>query len=182
MTDLEMKYHAGPAVEVLADELVDLFGVVWRIPPYAGNPRFSAAVFGKNLRAAMSIDGCGVLAGRIDGQLVGCAYGLTMPGDWPSWVTLGDARPQEVQEAADAGQVFWLRELMVLPDHARQGFGRQLHDAMLALREEPWTALHCIVDNEPAYSAYPRWGYQVIGRIEASEDAPAYDVMLLPPT
>jgi hypothetical protein len=53
---------------------------------------------------------------------------------------------------------------------------------MTAGRAETWTTLTCIVDNEPARSAYPRWGYQVIGRIKHAPDSPVYDAMLLPPS
>jgi hypothetical protein len=48
-------------------------------------------------------------------------------------------------------------------------------------RPEAWTTLTCIVDNEPARSAYPRWGYEVIGQIKHAEESPLYDAMILRP-
>ncbi|WP_414167199.1 GNAT family N-acetyltransferase [Streptoverticillium reticulum] len=77
--------------------------------------------------------------------------------------------------------MFWLRELMVLPKHTNQGIGRALHDEMINGRAERWTTLTCIVDNEPARSAYPRWGYEVIGRIKHAPESPVYDAMILHP-
>ncbi|WP_433404268.1 GNAT family N-acetyltransferase [Streptomyces sp. CA-146814] len=83
---------------------------------------------------------------------------------------------------AEAGDVFWLRELMVLPKATNQGIGRRLHDAMADRRPEAWTTLTCIVDNEPARSAYPRWGYEVVdARIKHAPESPVYDPMLLWP-
>ena len=84
-------------------------------------------------------------------------------------------------QAAEKGHVFWLRELMVLPGQQNHGIGRRLHDEMVTGRAEPWTALACVIDNEPARSAYPRWGYEVIGRIQHAPESPLYDAMVLPP-
>ncbi|RCG22762.1 GNAT family N-acetyltransferase [Sphaerisporangium album] len=180
MAELRIQYCDRSAADAFFGQMVEMFAVVWGAPPYAGNPNFSADTFAVRLRDAMKIDGFEVVTGHADGRFVGYAYGLTMPTDWPWWTALGDARPPEVLEAAEAGQVYWLRELMVLPDQTRQGFGRRLHDEAVARRTERWTALHCIVGNEPAYSAYLRWGYRILGRMHGVGDAPTYDVMLLP--
>nr|WP_275428511.1 GNAT family N-acetyltransferase [Streptomyces sp. CS090A] len=90
--------------------------------------------------------------------------------------------PAGAQQAAEAGDVFWLRELMVLPKATNQGIGRRLHDEMVDGRPEPWTTLTFIVDNEPARSAYPRWGYEVVDvRIKHAPESPVYDPMFLRP-
>ncbi|MEV0193132.1 GNAT family N-acetyltransferase [Kitasatospora purpeofusca] len=53
---------------------------------------------------------------------------MTLPEDRSWWLSLGELRPDDVLKAAASADVFWLRELMVLPAHTNQGVGRRLHD------------------------------------------------------
>ncbi|MGW8551400.1 hypothetical protein [Streptomyces tubercidicus] len=48
--------------------------------------------------------------------IVGYVHGATLLADKPWWTSLGDRRPAQLRSLADAGQVFWFRELMVLPE------------------------------------------------------------------
>ncbi|MFD5414261.1 GNAT family N-acetyltransferase [Streptomyces nojiriensis] len=98
----------------------------------------------------------------------------------PWWVSLGDRRPADLVGLGDAGQIFGLRELMILPGHRNRGLGRQIHDTVIAGRSEQVTTLTCIIDNQPAHDAYPRWGYEIMGEIRHADDSPLYDAMLLP--
>ncbi|MFJ9516782.1 GNAT family N-acetyltransferase [Kitasatospora sp. NPDC101801] len=183
MTDLELTRYPGPAAKEVFDDLVALYRVVYDVPPYAGDPFFSVDSFAERLHDALEMTGFETVTARRSGELLGLVHGVTLPADRAWWRSLGEARPPAARAAAEAGRVFWLRELMVLPEHTGQGVGRRLHDAMVAGRDETWTVLTCIFDNEPARSAYPRWGYRVIGgRIRHAPESPEYDALLLPPT
>ncbi|GAA0314574.1 hypothetical protein GCM10010302_62160 [Streptomyces polychromogenes] len=174
--------HTPETARARMAELLAVYAEVYDTPPYAGDPFFSVTTYADRLTAAFDMTGFEVVTAELeDGSLAGYVHGVTLTPDRPWWVSLADQLPADVAEAAESGEVFWLRELMVLPEHANRGIGRALHDEMVAGRPEPWTTLTCIVDNEPARSAYPRWGYDVIGRIKHAPESPLYDAMLLPP-
>ncbi|MEU6628491.1 GNAT family N-acetyltransferase [Streptomyces parvus] len=180
---LTLTLRTGRSAEEIVDELVSVYAEVYGVPPYAADPFFSVETFEDRLTAAFEMEGFSLLTARLDdGQLVGYVHGVTLPPERAWWVSIADALPAEVKKAADVGEVFWLRELMVLPQATNQGIGKALHDAMVASRAEPWTTLTCIVDNEPARSAYPRWGYEVIdATIKHADESPTYDPMILRP-
>ncbi|MFI6112736.1 GNAT family N-acetyltransferase [Kitasatospora sp. NPDC051164] len=183
MPQLDLSRHTPAASKAIADDLVDVYSEVYDAEPYRGDPFFSTNTYADRIHAAFDMPGFEVVTAHLadTGQLVGYVHGVTLAADKPWWVSLGDQRPGEAQAAAEAEQVFWLRELMVLPAFGNRGIGRSLHDAMVAGRSEPWTTLTCITDNEPARSAYPRWGYQVTGQIKHAPESPLYDAMILPP-
>lgn len=173
----------GQTAPGIIGELTDVYARVYGVPPYAGDPFFAVETFESRLRGAFEMDGFELVTARLeDGTLAGYIHGVTLTTDRPWWVSLGDVAPAEVRKAAEAGDVFWLRELMVLPEETDQGIGRALHDEMVQGRAESWTTLTCITDNEPARSAYPRWGYEVLPRtIKHAEESPVYDPMILRP-
>ncbi|NDZ67815.1 GNAT family N-acetyltransferase [Streptomyces cyaneofuscatus] len=175
--------HDGDAAREIVDELNAVYAEVYGVPPYAGDPFFSVETFADRLTAAFTMRGFEVVTARLDdGALVGYVHGVTLTPDRAWWASIADDLPADAKQAAEAGDVFWLRELMVLPKATNLGIGRRLHDVMVDGRPEPWTTLTCIVDNEPARSAYPRWGYEVVAaRIKHAPESPVYDPMLLRP-
>ncbi|MEU9623329.1 GNAT family N-acetyltransferase [Streptomyces sp. NPDC048155] len=179
---LNLQHYDGDAAKAIADELIDAYAEIYDVPPYAGDPFFSVDSYADRLHAAFPMQGFEIVTARLDGNLVGYVHGVTLPADKPWWASLGDGRPAEAQSAAAAGEVFWLRELMVRPAHTNHGIGRRLHDAVISGRQgQPWTTLTCVIDNEPAHGAYLRWGYQIMGRIKHAPESPVYDAMLLRP-
>ncbi|MGW3833848.1 GNAT family N-acetyltransferase [Streptomyces microflavus] len=175
--------HDGDAAREIVDELTSVYAEVYGVPPYSGDPFFSVEIFADRLTAAFTMHGFEVVTARLDdGALVGYVHGVTLTPDRAWWASIADDLPADAKQATEAGDVFWLRELMVLPKATNQGIGRRLHDEMVNGRPESWTTLTCIVDNEPARSAYPRWGYEVVGaRIKHAPESPVYDPMLLRP-
>ncbi|MEZ0095723.1 GNAT family N-acetyltransferase [Streptacidiphilus sp. EB129] len=180
---LTIQRHTPAQAKEITEELIRVYATVYDVPPYTGDPFFSVDTYASRLHAAFDMEGFEVVTAHLDHDAIaGYVHGVTLPAEREWWTSLGDRRPPAASAAAPAGQVFWLREIMVLPDHTNQGIGRRLHDAMVTGRHEPWTALTCITDNEPARSAYPRWGYQVIGQIRHAPESPLYDAMVLPPS
>ncbi|MFJ3496799.1 GNAT family N-acetyltransferase [Streptomyces sp. NPDC086091] len=180
--NLTVQLYGGEEAPQIADELIAVYADVYSIEPYAGDPFFSVPSYIDRLHAAFEMKGFGVLTGRADdGTLVGYVHGVTLDPERAWWVSLGGARPADAVRAAEDGDVFWLRELMTLPGFQNRGIGHALHDHIVRARPEAWTTLTCIVDNEPARSAYPRWGYEVIGRIKHADESPLYDAMVLRP-
>lgn len=175
------RYNPGEAKEIV-DELIAVYADVYNVKPYIGDPFFSVSSYINRLHAAFDMQGFEVVTAHTeDGALAGYVHGVTLDPERAWWDSLGDVRPAGAAQAAERGEVFWLRELMTLPAYQNLGVGRRVHDEMVAGRAEPWTTLTCIIDNEPARSAYPRWGYEVIGRIQHAPESPLYDAMVLRP-
>ncbi|MFH8407613.1 GNAT family N-acetyltransferase [Streptomyces sp. NPDC018019] len=178
--DVDYQRYDGTSVKAITDELIEVYARVYDTPPYIGDPFFSAASFRERLEAAFDSEGFETVTARQDGRIVGYVHGATLPADKPWWTSLGARRPAQLRALADAGQVFWLRELMVLPEVQNRGLGRKLHDTVIAGRAESTTTLTCIIDNQPAHDAYLRWGYTVMGQIKHAPESPLYDAMYLP--
>ncbi|MEU9270031.1 GNAT family N-acetyltransferase [Streptomyces sp. NPDC048251] len=177
--DPEFQRHDAKSAKGITCELVDVYSKVYDVPPYVGDPFFSADMFRGRLEAAFHTKGFETVTAWLDGRIVGYVHGATLPVDRAWWGSLGDRRPTVLIELANANGVFWLRELMVLPEVQNQGLGRQIHDAVIAGRTETVTALTCIVDNQPAHDAYLRWGYTIMGEIKHAPESPVYDAMYL---
>jgi GNAT superfamily N-acetyltransferase len=178
--DPEFQRHDAKSAKEIASELIDVYAKVYDVPPYIGDPFFSVDSFRARLEAAFDSEGFETVTAQLDGRLVGFVHGATLPSDKPWWISLGDQRPAELIDLAEAGGIFWLRELMVLPELQNQGLGRQIHDTVIAGRTESVTTLTCIVDNQPAHDAYLRWGYTIMGQIKHAPESPVYDAMYLP--
>ncbi|MFJ5122332.1 GNAT family N-acetyltransferase [Kitasatospora sp. NPDC088548] len=174
-----LERHTSAATAGLVDHLVAVYAKVYDSPPYQGDPFFSVGSFRARLVAALETPGFECVTASVGGTLVGLVHGATLPADRPWWESLGDRRPEDVHAAAQAGGVGWLRELMVLPEHAGRGVGRRLHDEWINGRAQRWTTLTCIPSNEPAHGAYLRWGYEIIGQIKHAPESPVYNAMIL---
>lgn len=177
-------YNADEAHDI-AEELVDVYAEVYSVPPYDGDPFFSRDTAAKRLDGALEMDGFQVLTARQNDELTGYVYGVSLTPDKPWWTRISDELDVDLKLHAEAGDIFWLRELLVREPWRNAGLGRRLHDAIIEQRmtdfKETWTTLTCIVDNEPAYSAYLRWGYEIVGQIRHAPESPLYDAMILPP-
>ncbi|WP_445517304.1 GNAT family N-acetyltransferase [Streptomyces sp. NEAU-174] len=178
--DVHFQRHDGPSAKGIADELISVYARVYDKPPYVGDPFFSVDMFRDRLVAAFGSEGFETVTAWQDGQIVGYVHGATLPADKPWWLSLGDQRPEKLRKLADDRQVFWLRELMVLPECQSRGLGRQIHDTVIAGRAESATTLTCIIGNQPAHDAYLRWGYSIMGQIKHAPESPVYDAMFLP--
>jgi len=171
------RYNSTSAAEhVLA--FIDLYAEVYGVPPYAGDPFFSVDRYAERLADTMAMRGFEVVTATVDDPLVGVGHGVTLPRDVAWWQNIKDSQPTHLVEAAESGNIFWLRELQVRKVHRNMGIGRELHDYLRAGRSEAVTAMTVIVDSEPARSAYLRWGYKIIGQIRHAPESPLYDAMV----
>ncbi|QDY78769.1 GNAT family N-acetyltransferase [Streptomyces qinzhouensis] len=129
--------HTPDVARQIMLELTAVYAKVYDVPPYIGDPFFSVRLFEQRLTAAFDMKGFEVVTAHLsDGTPAGYTHGVTLTSDRAWWVSLDDLLTAEVKNAADGSDIFWLRELMVLPEHANQGIGRALHDEMLKGRAE----------------------------------------------
>lgn len=169
------------------DAYVELYAEIYGVEPYRGDPFFYADAYRERLLGATLMDGFLAVEARAPcGQVVGFGFGATLPPDAPWWqrAELCNPKPSDPSRRSgpdgtdvDAGLVFWLRELQVRIGWRGQGVGGSLHAGLLAARQERWVAMTVIPRNEPARSAYLRWGYSVCGQTRHSDHSPIYEVL-----
>jgi GNAT superfamily N-acetyltransferase len=76
-------------------------------------------------------------------------------------------------------RTFAFREILVRRAYQRQGYGRRLHDVLLADRSEERATLLVRRDN-PARQIYLGWGWTLVGRLQPFPDSPRFDSLVLP--
>jgi hypothetical protein len=118
LPDLTFIRHAPGQARQVTDQLLAVYAEVYGVPPYVGDPFFSVETYASRLRAAFDMIGFEVVTAHLrDGTLAGYVHGVTLTPDRAWWASLtsSDQVPTDARNAAETGDVFWLRELMVLP-------------------------------------------------------------------
>jgi GNAT superfamily N-acetyltransferase len=174
---LEFHSYGAAGARDRVGEFLDTYAEVYGVPPYANDPFFSVEAYERRFKGAFEMPQFQIVAADEHGAIVGSAHGVKLPSSIPGWQGFKQVLPATLVDATEAGEVFWLRELMVRPRYRGKGLGRQLHNQLLRNRDERFVALTVIIDNEPANSAYLRWGYDVVARIRHAPERPLYDAM-----
>ncbi|MGW4716078.1 GNAT family N-acetyltransferase [Nocardia sp. NPDC004260] len=166
-------YDAAEALE-LEDELEALYFDSHR--EQQDNPWYSPARFWKRLEEMYApIAGFVLVAGRIDGRMIGYAFGTPYSRPQAVWKKAIRVYPQLVAET-EGTPVYIFREFAVHPDYQGRGFAKTIHDALLTRRPEPLAYLLVRVGN-PARAAYEAWGWRLIGQDRPFADSPVMDEM-----
>jgi GNAT superfamily N-acetyltransferase len=154
--------------------LVDLYAVVYAEPPYEEGPD-EVAGFAAKLPEESSRPGFTLIVAEEGDDLVGAAYGWTMPaGVWWSRAT---EEPGQSVKAADKLAVM---EWIVHPTRRRHGIGAELMRHLLDGRSERWATLA----SDPrslARSLYKRAGWRQAGTSRLPW-GPPMDLLVLPLT
>jgi ribosomal protein S18 acetylase RimI-like enzyme len=119
-----------------------------------------------------------LVAGRLDGLLIGYAFGGPLPINTAWWNGLDDAADPDVA-VETPGRTFAFRELLVRRTHQRRGYAHQLHNELLATRPEQRATLLVRSDN-PAKDLYLRWGWTHVGYIRPYPDSPRFEALVKP--
>jgi GNAT superfamily N-acetyltransferase len=176
----EIRSH-GPdaASDLLVPDLRDLFAEVYAEPPYYDGPD-EVADFVAGFAQRVRRPGFQLITVHEDDQTIGFAYGHTLPADTAWWKGLLTSAPPELTDE-------WSNRTVVIIDfvlraaYRRKGIGRAMHEAFLAGRTEERATLLVRPEPEaaPAQTAYRRWGYRQVGRLQPFPDAPEYDALML---
>ena len=117
-----------------------------------------------------------LVTARLGGVMIGFAFGNPRDKTAAIWESVGKALP-DVVVPEEPQPVYVFRELNVLPDYQGRGYGRALHDALLASRPERLAHLLVRPDN-PARFAYGSWGWRKVGTQQPFPDSPVFDEMV----
>lgn len=130
--------------------------------------------FWERVKAYATVAGFGMVTTRNPaGKLAGIALGYPLPAGSHWWRGL-QTEPDPLLTVETGRRTFALNEIMVLPQYHGQGYGRAMHDALLASRTEQRATLLVEEDNRRARWAYQSWGWEVFGRLQPFPEAPVY--------
>jgi GNAT superfamily N-acetyltransferase len=108
--------------------------------------------------------------------MAGYAFGSIMGQPQEIWAMIRAAQPDIAASTAQE-PIYFFREFAVDPGYQGKGYGRLLHDALLQRRPERLAHLLVRPDN-PAKSAYTRWGWRAVGQVQPFPEAPVLDAMV----
>ncbi|MGW4324378.1 GNAT family N-acetyltransferase [Nocardia sp. NPDC004573] len=170
------RYDAAGTLE-LADELKILYRDSHR--EQQDNPWYSPGRFWERLEEMYApIAGFELVTGRIDGRMIGYAFGTPYNRSQAVWKKAVRVYPR-LATGSESAPVYIFREFAVHPDYQGQGYARIIHNALLSQRPERLAYLLVRVGN-PARAAYEAWGWRVIGRDQPFADSPIMDEMARP--
>lgn len=175
-TDLAIQQLSAEDMRAARTPLLSLYADCYR--DLIADPFFAPERHWERLEGYASRPGFALVVGHAGADMIGCALGFTLPAGTGWWKGLRtEVDPDDIVE--DGTRTFAFNELMVAPSHTNRGYGRALHDALLADRSEQRATLLVRPDNIPARPAYVSWGWHKLGEIQPFDDAPRYDAMVL---
>lgn len=142
------------------------------------DPFYSTARFIERVRGYIQSPGFALVAAYDNEIAVGFAFGYTLPANARWWNGLTTPTPDGFTTETGS-RTFALNELMVAPDYQSRGIAHAMHDELLRSRDEERATLLVRENNDVAQTAYKRWGWKKIGKLQPFADAPHFDAMIL---
>lgn len=117
---------------------------------------------------------------RLDGELIGFAYGLPLSPQSRWWEGLQPAAPEGFTTETGS-RTFALIDLAVLPAHRGRGLARRLTSELLQGRTEERATLATDPHKRQVQEMYERWGWRKVGRVPGhpGETQPEYDLYMI---
>lgn len=163
----------------LLDPICDLYDEVFSAPPFRWTDDESEH-HRRMLDSLLVEPTFGLVTAEADGQLVGFAYGYTLPPDTRWWEGFQSPLSAELAKERE-GRTFALIDLAVQRKWRSQGIGGRLVDALLSVRNEERATLCVQPTATDAQAFYDRLGWQKVGRKDMPADAvsPSFDVYVV---
>ena len=113
------------------------------------------------------------------GTPIGCIYAHQLAATTKWWDNALDPIPDEITREF-AGRTLAVIDMMVRAEWRRHGVATALHSHLLVDRTEERATLLVDPINAPARTAYAKWGYRTVGRIQPFPDMPKFEAMIKP--
>jgi GNAT superfamily N-acetyltransferase len=178
-TSITFTRHDGEAATALLDDvLVKIY--VDTHADVSDKTFYSEERAAERIRGYLRSPGFEIVIAYADGQPIGQAFGYALPKTSRWWTGLtGDELPDGFTTETGS-RTFAFNELMVLPDWQGRHIAHALHDELLRGRAEERATILVREDNAPARTAYFRWGWRKIGKLQPFPDSPHFDALILP--
>jgi len=172
---LTLSYYRREHLPQIRSMLVDVYAEVYAREA-AQDPFFSVERFEERLSGHASGSSWACVAGEIDGQPVGYAYGRLDSAR--EWRDILDPVGPGVRDYGEQG-TFGLCEIMVRQPWRGKGIARGIHDELMGQRQEARASLLVDSEHPKVRALYESWGYRKVGQMQPFEDSPRYDAMVL---
>jgi GNAT superfamily N-acetyltransferase len=172
--DLGTADLAGP----LLDPICELYDEVFSAPPSYWQEEESQ-LHRERLVRPLEDPTFGITVARVDAELVGFAYGFSVPVDTKRWSRLLVPLPDQVTREWP-GRTFMLFDFAVRASYRGRGVGRALHDRLLGSRTEERATLSVEPEAVDSKHIYEHWGWRQVGQSIGGpgESSPMFDVYL----
>jgi ribosomal protein S18 acetylase RimI-like enzyme len=177
-TDVHIEVGTADLARSLVGPICTLYDVVFSAPPFVWRDDESE-LHRERLVTLLDDPTFGVAVAHVADELVGFAYGFTLPVVTKRWTYL--VVPLPTQLASEwPNRTFVLFDFAVHQAYRGRGIGRILHDALLGSRSEQRATLTVQPTAIDTKCLYERWGWRQVGQMEggATAAAPMFDVYL----
>ena len=171
----EVFHHDAQGAATLLDALCMVYA-----DAYGVEPGIKTTSFRDRAERAATVDGYALATAMADGEILGFAFGYSLPEKTRWWEGL-QPDPGEAWRTEDGTRTFVLSEIEVRRSWQGSGVGRLLHDSLVEGRAEERATLATSPDAE-VQPVYERWGWQKLGRVPGTDNDyhSAYDLFVLP--
>ncbi|GAA2636181.1 GNAT family N-acetyltransferase [Actinomadura fulvescens] len=170
------RHDPTEALDILDSVIVPVY--VASHPDVIDRPFYTAERFAERFPGYAKAPGFEIAIAQIDGHPVGQAFGYTLPATTRWWNGLTPSPPEGFADESGS-RTFAFNELMVVPEWQGKGVAHALHDELLNGRVEERATLLVREDNDSAQTAYRRWGWEKVGKLQPFADSPHFDAMLI---
>jgi ribosomal protein S18 acetylase RimI-like enzyme len=175
-----MRTFDGAATRRFADATVTMHTEIYAEARFRGVAYFAERAFRDRLMVGTRQPGFRLVLAETEAHVpVGCLYGWPLPSWTRWWTPLREHLPADLTLETGTRTVF-IQEIMVRARWRRLGIARAMHDTFLAGRAEERALLCVQPDNEPARSAYLRWGWRELTSTRFTQDGPVFDCFVKP--
>lgn len=183
MLELNLTRYRREAADELFEIATEIHAEIYSESLFENHPFFSESAFRQRYVTALEQSSFELLMARIEGKEVGYMYGYTLQpevGWWDAveWSEKTQASWLGDYTAEDGSRTVVIPEILVKLSHRRMGVARSMHDEFLSGRKEQRAGLRVLPNNLPAKTAYLKWGWNTIGMVRPTPEAPLFECMV----
>jgi GNAT superfamily N-acetyltransferase len=168
---LRIELGGAPLGLSLLNPICDLYDEVFSVTPFFWREDESR-LHRERLDSLLTDPTYGIAVALDGADLVGFAYGFTLPADTKRWSRLTEPLSPEVT-AEWPGRTFLLFDFAVRRAYRGRGIGRAPHDTLLGSRTEERATLSVQPTAVDTKTIYERWGWRNVGQSEGGPTAAA---------
>jgi GNAT superfamily N-acetyltransferase len=180
MLDAQVTFRSGAAdlAAPCLDAICAVYDDVFSQPPFFWR-NDESALHRERLGQLLTDTTFGIAVAYMQEELVGFAYGFTLPATTQRWSHLTEPLPDYTTREWP-GRTFMLFDFAVLPRARGHNVGKTLHHTLLAGRSEQRATLTVQPTATQTKAIYRHWGWYQVGQMEGGPTAaaPVFDVYL----
>lgn len=175
--EIELKDLNPEGTLAMADAMAILYSSDFIDSPDRETPFYSQERFHERINNYVKLPGYQAIAAISGTELVGFIYGSTVRANGPWWKALVTPLPDDVT-AEDGKRTLAIYDLLVARAWRGHGIASRLHANLLKGRKEERITLLSSEPQQPAYTIWLHWGYEIVAKAQPAPNGPVLDVFL----